>query len=108
MKTAATVGAIYGGLLLVGGIIGYAAQGSIPSLVVGGLAGVVALASAWGMLHDSRWGWYGALGIAIALTVYFGNTFWQSWDWMPAGSIGALSLMAAALLVYLGRRDRRQ
>jgi uncharacterized membrane protein (UPF0136 family) len=108
MKTAATVGAIYGGLLLVGGIIGYAAQGSIPSLVMGGLAGVVALASAWGMLHDSRWGWYGALGIAIALTLYFGNTFWQSRDWMPAGSIGALSLTAAALLVYLGRRNRGQ
>jgi uncharacterized membrane protein (UPF0136 family) len=60
------------------------------------------------MFHGSRWGWYGALGIATALTVYFGNTFWQSRDWMPAGSIGALSLTAAALLAYLGRRDRKQ
>jgi uncharacterized membrane protein (UPF0136 family) len=108
MKIAATVGAIYGGLLLVGGIIGYAAQGSIASIVMGGLTGLAALASAWGMFHGSRWGWYGALGVAIALTVYFGNTFWQSRDWMPAGSIGALSLTATLLLVYLVRRDRRQ
>jgi len=108
MKTAATVGATYGGLLLVGGIVGYAAQGSLASIVMGGLAGLAALASAWGMFHGSRWGWYGAVGIATALTVYFGNTFWQSRDWMPAGSIGALSLTVAALLVYLGRRDRRQ
>lgn len=75
---------------------------------MGGLAGLAALASAGGMFHGSRWGWYGALGIATALTVDFGNTFWQSRDWMPAGSIGPLSLTAAALLAYLGRRDRKQ
>jgi uncharacterized membrane protein (UPF0136 family) len=54
MKTAVTVGAIYGGLLLVGGIIGYAAQGSIASIVMGGLAGLAALASAWGMFHSAE------------------------------------------------------
>jgi len=95
---------MYGALVLVGGLIGYATKASVPSLVAGGAFGIALLVSAWAMLKGKTSGWYVALGLAGILTLYFGNQYWQGGVLMPAGLMAALSLLALILFVVLRRR----
>ena len=69
MKGVVVVGAIYGGILLAGGIFAYFTKGSTVSLVSGGLVGLAVLAAARAMSRGKRWAWHGAVGIAAALAV---------------------------------------
>lgn len=46
MTAIGVVGLIYGALVLVGGVIGYATKASVPSLVAGGAFGIALLVSA--------------------------------------------------------------
>ena len=108
MHTIIAIGTIYGGLLLIGGIIAYATKGSTISLVTGGIIGLAVLAATWAMSHGKRWAWFGVVMVAAVLAMYFGAGFVSSGDWMPAGSVGALSVVAAVMLLLLGRRQRWQ
>ena len=69
---AAVVTAIYGLVSLIGGIIGYAKASSIPSLIAGGLCGIVLLASAAAVTRAPFWSFIVSLIVALALVGRFG------------------------------------
>lgn len=105
MTAMAVIGLMYRLVVLVGGVVGYAMKGSLPSILAGGAFGIALLASAWAMLKGKAIGWYAALGLAAALALFFGNRYWQEGVLMPAGLIAALSLLAAILFIVLPRRS---
>ncbi len=108
MKTVAVIGLVYGGLVLAGGLIGYATTGSLPSAVAGGAFGIAILGSAIAMLKGKTGGWYAALGLTAVLTLFFGIRLWQGGAFMPTGLMATLSVIAVVLLVVLRRsRSRR-
>ena len=104
MAALGVVGMIFGALVLVGGVIGYATKASVPSLVAGSGFGIALLVSAWAMLKGKTIGWYVALGLAAIIALYLGNQYWQGGVLMPAGLMAALSLLALVLFVVLPLR----
>jgi uncharacterized membrane protein (UPF0136 family) len=95
-------------LLPIGGTVAYATKGSTISPVTGGIIGLAALADAWAMYHGKRWAWFGVVMVAAVLATYFGAGFVSSRDRVPAGFVGALSLIAAVMLLPLRWRQRWQ
>lgn len=90
---------IYGILVIIGGIIGYAAAASIPSLVMGSGFGIVIAASGLGMLYRQKWGFPLALLSVFILTIFFSYRFILTMKPMPAGVMLALSLIMISLLL---------
>lgn len=105
MTAMAVIGLMYGLVVLVGGVVGYAMKGSLPSIVAGGAFGIALLASAWAMQRGKAIGWYAALGLAAALALFFGNQYWQGGILFPAGLMAVTSLITLILLVILRRRE---
>ncbi len=91
---------IYGLLVLLGGIMGYAKARSTPSLVSGSAFGFLLIVSAWLMLQGRAVGWYLALGVSVVLAVFFANRFRATRAFMPAGLMILLSLVAVAVLLW--------
>jgi uncharacterized membrane protein (UPF0136 family) len=84
---------LYGLLTIVGGVIGYMKAGSMVSIIAGGISGALILASAVALLQGKPLGYFGLIGLSAALAVFFGIRFFQSWAFMPAGMMIALSLI---------------
>lgn len=99
---AAYVTFIYGVLVTAGGILGYAKKRSVPSLVMGGLFGLVVIACAILMFQENVLGAQVALGVSVFLAAFFAVRFWQSKKFMPAGLMVILSVIAAATLALAG------
>lgn len=72
MKTTGIVVLIYGALVLVGGMIGYTATGSVASAVAGTVFGLGLLASAVAILKGRPTGLYAAIGLSGLLALFFG------------------------------------
>ncbi|HEV3235527.1 MAG TPA: TMEM14 family protein [Gemmataceae bacterium] len=69
---AASIGAlVYGLIALIGGLIGYMNKGSKPSLIAGGISGVLLLVCHFGIHHGQTWGLVGALIISLLLVGRF-------------------------------------
>ncbi|MGH9362954.1 MAG: TMEM14 family protein [Thermoanaerobaculia bacterium] len=96
-QAAALATLVYGGLVLLGGLIGYLKAKSRPSLILGGLFGLALVAS--GLAGLEGWGRAPQAGAALAgfLLLFFGLRFLRKKKLLPAGMLAALSL--AALLV---------
>jgi uncharacterized membrane protein (UPF0136 family) len=92
---------IYGLLVLAGGIMGYVKAQSTPSLVAGGLSGVILIASALAMMRGAyQIGWWIALVVAVLLLGRFGvNAATHGFKMMPGGLMIILSLIAIVALV---------
>ncbi len=70
-KIAAVLAALYGLVSIAGGTLGYVNKGSVPSLVAGGIAGVLLLLCAAGTARKPAWALLGAAVIATALVGRF-------------------------------------
>ena len=91
---------IYGILVLAGGIIGYVKANSTPSLIAGGVSGVLLIAAALAMLRGAyQIGWFIAIFIAIVLLARFGIAAMSGFKMMPGGLMIILSLIAIVALV---------
>ncbi|MEN9226251.1 MAG: TMEM14 family protein [Thermostichus sp. HHBFW_bins_43] len=91
---------IYGVLLLVGGVIGYAKARS-PKSLVGGLVGAaLSGVSYWLLGRDPRWGLGLGLATAILFAIVFALRYRKTQRFMPAGLMAILSLGVAALLGF--------
>jgi uncharacterized membrane protein (UPF0136 family) len=67
-KVAAALAAVYGLTSIAGGTYGYVAAGSIPSIIAGGIAGVLLILCAAGTIYyRPLWCLLGAAIISIAL-----------------------------------------
>lgn len=98
---------LYGLLTLIGGIIGYATAGSLTSLLVGALSGIILMLAAYlRPISPTR--------TDIALLLTGGGLLWffiprylASGAFMPAGLMSVLSGVAMLLLVaeFIERRS---
>lgn len=95
---------VYAVLMLVGGILGYRAAGSKPSLISGVVSGLLLLgALAWAR-SAPRPGFLAAALIALLLTVVFAIRVSKTGRFMPAGMLLVLSVVALIVLAMTGLR----
>jgi uncharacterized membrane protein (UPF0136 family) len=92
---------IYGLLVLVGGIMGYVKANSMPSLIAGGVSGLVLIGSAIAMWRGFYViGWWIALIVAALLLARFGYAAAANgFKMMPGGLMIILSVIAILALV---------
>ncbi len=96
---------VYALMLCSGGIMGYTKAGSIASLVMGSIFGLLFLVSS--ILYSSKpflAAWINRYG-SLALTLFFLYRFSGSWKFMPAGLMFVLSLVVF-LTSLLSKRAR--
>lgn len=99
MKTQAYLVLIYGILLFIGGIIGFAKAQSYPSLFMGGGSAIlIILCSVW-MFRGSVAASYSAAGLTTALTLFFCYRFWLTLKVMPAGVMAIASIVVFIVLL---------
>lgn len=98
--------AIYGILILMGGIIGHAKAGSSASLIMGSVFGVLLLVSAAGMFSKKyfKQSIYFALVLTFILDAFFSYRYMNSLKFMPSGLLALLSLGVIISLVSHVRR----
>jgi uncharacterized membrane protein (UPF0136 family) len=103
MTTQAIVTLIYGILIAAGGIMGYAAKQSVPSLISGGLLGLIAVIGALLMFCGRPAGRTIALVAAILVGAFFAFQLFKGLSaGTPVGwSIGILALSIVEILVLL-------
>lgn len=89
---------VYGAIVLLGGMIGYATAKSTPSLIAGVGSGVVLLACGYLLSSGNDLGLYLGLAMAVALTVFFTMRFIRTRKVMPALVMSLASIAAAVLL----------
>ena len=101
MISAAIVSFLYGGLVLIGGFIGYRKAGSRPSLIAGAVSdALLVLATALILLRRPAGIWI-AIGVSAALLVFFAVRWLKGRKFMPAGLMVLASLAALGLLIRL-------
>ena len=88
---------VFGLLTLAGGIIGYVKAGSVPSLVAGGISGILLLVGALMMASYARPMLVGLALISLVLAIQFVPAFASTGKIMPAGIMAVLSVVGLAL-----------
>lgn len=92
MRCKSYVVLIYGVLLLIGGVIGYAKAGSLVSLLAGSIAGLIAIGCAIAIRRVKEWAVWCAIILSLVLSGFFGYRFVTSGQIFPAGVMTILSL----------------
>ncbi|RPI29284.1 MAG: hypothetical protein EHM61_02125 [Acidobacteria bacterium] len=100
MKIAAISTLIYGFLVLAGGVFGYLQAKSLPSLIAGGVCGVIVLVAGGYMWAGSIPAAYVAGAMALFLALFFAYRFTSTGKIMPGGVMLALSFVAVVILVF--------
>ncbi len=90
---------IYGVLLILGGLMGYLKAKSVPSLVAGGVCGVIALLL--GYYYTWHFAPHAALLLALLLVFMMGRRYLNSRKVMPALLIVVLSIIVAIVQIYV-------
>lgn len=110
IETAQVALAIYGALLIAGGIVGKVKTGSSASLFAGAVSGAVALVGFWQSLRDPEIGFLTGGLVGLLLTGIFLSRFVRTRKFMPAGLVLLLSLLVGILTMmarqeYIHKRD---
>ena len=110
IETAQVALAIYGALLIAGGIIGKVKAGSSASLFAGAVCGTIALVGFWQSLRDPAVGFLTGGLVGLLLTGIFMNRYIRTRKFMPAGLVLLLSLLVGILTMvarqeYMYKRD---
>ncbi len=100
LQLAQTVLALYGLLLIAGGLMGKLKSDSSISLLAGGLSGLVALYAFWIGRTDPATGLLIGLMLSLLLTGISLSRFIRTRKLMPAGVLLIASILTAALLSY--------
>lgn len=100
MMTTAWVILIYGVLVAAGGVLGYVRASSLPSLLAGGVAGLILVGAGVAMMRGSyQLGWWIALVVAILLLGRFASASFSNFKMMPGGMMIILSVIAIIVLL---------
>jgi uncharacterized membrane protein (UPF0136 family) len=90
---------IFGVLTIVGGIIGYASKGSVPSIIAGTIAGLLLLLGAFLFPNHLVAGLAIDLIVSILLAGQFLPKFIQTGKAMPAGMMSILSVIGIMTVI---------
>ena len=90
---------IFGVLTIIGGIIGYASKGSVPSIIAGSIAGILLLLGAFLLPSNLIAGLAIDLVVSLLLAGQFVPKFIQSGKAMPAGMMSILSVIGIVMAV---------
>jgi uncharacterized membrane protein (UPF0136 family) len=90
---------IFGLLTIVGGIIGYASKGSMPSIIAGSIAGILLLLGAFLLPSNLVAGLAIDLVVSLLLAGQFVPKFIQTGKAMPAGMMSILSVIGIVVAV---------
>lgn len=104
MKVTATIVFVYGLLIAIGGMIGFAKGNSQASLIFGGGFGIALLISAYFISQGKIAAQYIALGLTFLLDGFFTHRFAKTLHFLPAGF---LSLASLAVLIVVALKIRR-
>ena len=90
---------IFGVLTIVGGIIGYASKGSVPSIIAGTIAGLLLLVGAFLLPNHLIAGLAIDLIVSLLLAGQFLPKFIQTGKAMPAGMMSILSVIGIVMAI---------
>ncbi|HEX2579822.1 MAG TPA: TMEM14 family protein [Rhabdochlamydiaceae bacterium] len=98
--------AIYGLLILVGGVIGHLKAGSLASLIMGGVSGLLLLIASGGMFSKKNFkkSAFFALILTLVLDAFFSYRFMTTLKFLPSGLLALVSLGVIAGLIATLRR----
>ncbi len=99
MQTAAYIVSVYAVLVGCGGLAGYRAAKSLPSLIMGSLSFFVLLAAAHAIKIGLSWGLPLALALTLFLLVFFSLRFMKTRAFMPGGLMAILSLLTLTAIM---------
>ena len=91
----------YGVLVAAGGIFGYVKSQSRPSLIAGSVSGLSLIAAGLLVLMGVAAGAYLGFAVNVLLVVLFGMRFGTTRKFMPSGTMLALSVVVAGVLVSM-------
>lgn len=96
---------VFGLLTIVGGIIGFASKGSVPSIIAGSIAGILILVAAFLLPNNPGAGLALAAIVSLLLAGRFIPNFIKTGDMMPAGMMSVLSVIGLimAILAWMKR-----
>ncbi len=89
---------VFGGLVILGGVMGYVKARSKASLFAGLAFGALLGLCGMAIWEGRRVGLQAGTGIALALAVIMGRRFFATKKFMPAGLVAVLGLVVAVVL----------
>ncbi len=92
---------VFGVLTIAGGVLGFVKAKSKPSLIAGGVAGLLLLLAGWLMQTQGRVGVMLGLIVSVLLLARFGRAFAATKKPMPAGLMTVLSVVGVVLTVLV-------
>ncbi|MHC4470799.1 MAG: TMEM14 family protein [Planctomycetota bacterium] len=108
LNLAAAVALVYGLTSLFGGLQGYIAKKSVPSLVAGGIAGILLVLAAVLVLKGRGWGLWATLVVSIALVGRFLPAYLKDtgnvWPALLMALLGAATVVTSALALFAERK----
>jgi uncharacterized membrane protein (UPF0136 family) len=90
---------VFGALTIIGGVIGYVKAGSLPSIIAGGVTGVLLLVAGWILPANRMTGIVIALIISFLLAAQFIPKFIRTGKAMPAGLMSILSVIGIVVAI---------
>ena len=90
---------IFGALTIIGGIIGYAKAGSVPSIIAGAITGVLLLIAASLLPTQQTAALATALVVSILLALQFVPKVIRTGKIMPAGLMSILSVIGIVVAI---------
>lgn len=108
MTSSALTLAIYGLLILIGGIIGHIQAKSTISLVMGLIFGVMIMGSAFALYQKKRASIWISLSLVLLLDAFFSYRFFKTLKFMPSGLMMLLSLATLLVLVKQLRSSKNR
>ncbi len=98
-KTVPLLVMIYATVVLLGGLFGFAAAHSLPSLIAGGSCGIALFLSGLGMRRGKAGARTLCLILSIGLSCFFAFRFFGAYKFFPNGIMTLLSIAVSILLL---------
>lgn len=104
MKITAWIVGIYACVILVGGVIGYAKAGSVPSLASGVIFSSLLLICSYAISKGKLVAQYVALCLTFILDGFFTHRFAKTLNFVPSGLMSLLSLIVIIVIALKIRK----
>lgn len=96
---------IFGLLVLLGGMIGFAKAQSVPSLIMGSVFALALVGCGGAMFKEIKLGYYIAIILSFILLGFFTYRFALTQNFIPAGFMSILSFIVLIAL-FLGKSPK--